>query len=147
MDSIAPAMCISKLHTADHTGQRWSCANPFPELQKHKSMYFCTMRYYCTLVTTIMYRAVSIITAALVFQDHKQFLRFGIRVRHHSFHKDVHSSGRSCTPPTTWKMLCTLSWERSWRPSPLSLSNWDRSPLPAFWTLPVELPKCLLVPI
>lgn len=66
-DSTAPVMCISKLHTADHSGQGLSRANLSPELQKNKSM--CPVD--STLATTSLCRAASITTVTLLFQEPK----------------------------------------------------------------------------
>ena len=71
-DSIAPAMCISKLYTADHIGQGDLVQIHLQNYQKkkktpHKSLCLVDS----TLATTTMCREASIITATLVFQEPK----------------------------------------------------------------------------
>ena len=71
-DSIAPAMCISKLYTADHIGQGDLVQI---HLQNYKTTTTTTHKSLClvdrTLATTTVYREASIITATLVFQEPK----------------------------------------------------------------------------
>ena len=74
-DSIAPAMCISKLYTADHIGQGDLVQIHLQNYKTTTTTTTTTHKSLClvdrTLATTTVYREASIITATLVFQEPK----------------------------------------------------------------------------
>ena len=131
LDGLHSPSQVHQSRKADHTGQEWST-----KLQKQNQ---CPLD--SALAITTMYSSVTIITATLVLQKPKVFVRLGIRVRSHMSHKHTRCSRSPCNPPLA-RMLSPTSWERHWS-NPKSFSNWDRDTLLVFQTLPAESPKCL----